>query len=422
MKSPIAALWATGRGGYSNGTDVFEELMPSPHRTSRRLLRVTAGLMTLALTVTACSSGEDSPEGGQSAERTASAEETLAGVCPNPIVIQTDWTPQAEYGAVYRLLGDDIEVDAERGSVSATLVDGGVDTGVRLEIRAGGAVNNYQSAASFVHSDEQVILGTVDIDGAVQLSAEYPMQAVFAPMELSPLVLLWDPETYPQFQTIADIGQTDTTVLYFPGSTYIEFLVGAGILRRSQIDSSYDGSPSRFVAEQGRIVQQGYLTNEVYSYPNELEEWNREVGWALVSDAGYPNYPAALGINPERREELAPCLERLVPMLQRAARDYAADPEPTNELIVELVDAYNGYPYTPERAAYAVDAMLEHGILSNGHNDTVGDFDMERVQQILDIVRPIFIGQRVEIAEDLTAEDLATNEFIDESIGLEPSQ
>jgi len=283
-------------------------------------------------------------------------------------------------------------------------------------------VNNYQSAASFVHSDEQVILGTVDIDGAVQLSAEYPMQAVFAPMELSPLVLLWDPETYPQFQTIADIGQTDTTVLYFPGSTYIEFLVGAGILRRSQIDSSYDGSPSRFVAEQGRIVQQGYLTNEVYSYPNELEEWNREVGWALVSDAGYPNYPAALGINPERREELAPCLERLVPMLQRAARDYAADPEPTNELIVELVDAYNGYPYTPERAAYAVDAMLEHGILSNGHNDTVGDFDMERVQQILDIVRPIFIGQRVEIAEDLTAEDLATNEFIDESIGLEPSQ
>jgi len=118
VKSPIAALWATGRGGYSNGTDVFEELMPSPHRTSRRLLRVTAGLMTLALTVTACSSGEDSPEGGQSAERTASAEETLAGVCPNPIVIQTDWTPQAEYGAVYRLLGDDIEVDAERGSVS----------------------------------------------------------------------------------------------------------------------------------------------------------------------------------------------------------------------------------------------------------------------------------------------------------------
>jgi len=41
----------------------------------------------------------------------------------------------------------------------------------------------------------------------------------------------------------------------------MEFLVGSGILRRSQVDSGYDGSPARFVAERGEVVQQGHLTN-----------------------------------------------------------------------------------------------------------------------------------------------------------------
>jgi hypothetical protein len=39
-------------------------------------------------------------------------------------------------------------------------------------------------------------------------------------METSPFMIMWDPQTYPQFNTIADIGKTDTKVLYFEGDTY----------------------------------------------------------------------------------------------------------------------------------------------------------------------------------------------------------
>ncbi|RMF00480.1 MAG: hypothetical protein D6768_12700, partial [Chloroflexi bacterium] len=50
-------------------------------------------------------------EAPQAAEPTAAPEEPasdsgemsgLAAVCPNPIVIQTDWFPEAEHGALYQ--------------------------------------------------------------------------------------------------------------------------------------------------------------------------------------------------------------------------------------------------------------------------------------------------------------------------------
>jgi hypothetical protein len=44
---------------------------------------------------------------------------------------------------------------------------------------------------------------------------------VLAPRETSPFMIMWDPQTYPQFNTIADIGKTDTEVLYFEGDSYM---------------------------------------------------------------------------------------------------------------------------------------------------------------------------------------------------------
>src|SRR5439155_2999515 len=227
-----------------------------------------------------------------------------------------------------------------------------------------------------------------------------------------------DPASHPTFKTIVDIGQTDTRVLYFQGSTYMDFLTGSGILRKTQVEGSYDGTPARFVAERGQVVQQGYLTNEVYGYEQELPQWKKKVGWTLVSDAGYPVYPETLTIKPDRKAELAPCLKKLVPMLQRASIDYINDPASTNELIIKLVKDYGAYPYSAERAAYAVKAMRDNGILGNGANKTVGDFEKARVQRIIDIVTPIFAAQRTPVKDGLKPEDLYTNEFIDQSVGL----
>jgi hypothetical protein len=68
--------------------------------------------------------------------------------------------------------------------------------------------------------------------------------SVFAPLDLSPVVLMWDPARYPNFNTIADIGQTTTPVIYFQGATYMAYLLGAGLLRPSQVAASYGGTPT----------------------------------------------------------------------------------------------------------------------------------------------------------------------------------
>src|SRR5262249_51701557 len=68
------------------------------------LPRFAAVLAALALTVTGCSNSSSSTE-GQSATRTAEAAESLKGICPDPVVIQSSWWPEAEHGGYYQLLG-----------------------------------------------------------------------------------------------------------------------------------------------------------------------------------------------------------------------------------------------------------------------------------------------------------------------------
>jgi hypothetical protein len=368
-----------------------------------------------------CTSGSSSSPGGQSASRSAGATEavSLRGVCPATVVVQTNWWPQAEYGGVFQLLGSNPRLDTDRKVVSAPLVAHGVDTGVRLEIRSGGPANSFTPSAKVLYLDRSVTLGGVDVDQAALSSrTAQPVQAVFAPLERSPLILMWDPASHPDFHTIADIGRAGTRVLYFQGSAYMDYLVGAGILHRSQVEGSYDGTPARFVAERGRIVQQGFLTNEVFQYENELPQWHKKVAWALVDGAGYPNYPETLAIRPDRKAELSACLHRLVPILQRGTADYAAHPAATNDLIVRLVRDFGAYPYSAARASYAVGALTGNGLLSNGGNAAVGDFDEARVDRIIAALRPVSAGAGAPLRAGLTARDLVTNEYIDPSIGL----
>jgi hypothetical protein len=384
--------------------------MPARHRTVW-----TAAAAVLSLAVAACgaagpSTGSAPATGSATAVSAApSGPLSLAGVCPDRVVIQSDWWPQAEYGPFFQLMGGHPTVDANRKRVTAPLVVRGVDTGVRLEIRSGGPANSYLPPSRVLYLDKDVLFGSVDIDQVAQLSGSaQPVRAVFAPMDKSPVVLMWDPATHPDFHTVADVGRAGTRVLYFPGSAYMDYLVGSGKLHKQQVEASYDGTPARFIAERGRIVQQGYLTNEVYQYEHELPQWKKKVAWTLVNDAGYPNYPETMAIRKDRQAELSPCLHKLVPILQRAEVDYVRDPAPANALIVALVKDFNAFPYSPQRAQYAVQAMVDNGLFGNGGNGTVGDFDAGRVDHIIEAVRPI--GAK--------AGDLMTNEFIDTAVGL----
>lgn len=344
----------------------------------------------------------------------------LKGVCPDTVVFQTNWWQQAEYGGLYRLLGNSPSVDGNRNKVTGALVDGGADTGVRIEIRAGGPANNFTPSTSLLYTDDEIMFGGADLDQVAQLSGSgKPVLSVFAPLDLSPVVLMWDPAQHPEFHTIADIGKTDTEVNYFQGATYMAYLTGAGILRADQVTASYTGTPDVWRAKKGSIVQQGYVTNEVISYQRDSKIWGKPVAYQLVAGSGYPVYPETLTIRPDKLQQYSGCLHKLVPILQRATAAYAQDPGPTNELLATIGAQYvKSYGYTKQQGDDAVKAMLDNHILGNGPNGAVGDFDRTRVQRIIDIVTPIFAAQKTPVKSGVTVEDLVTNEFIDTDIGL----
>jgi len=94
-------------------------------------------------------------------------------------------------------------------------------------------------------------------------------------------------------------------------------------------------------------------------------------------------------------------------------------PGPTNQAIVAMVRDLNAaQDYSLARANYAAGEMKKLGIVSNGTNRTLGDFDMARVQRVIDLVGPIFARQGKPIASGLIPDGVATNQFIDPRIGL----
>jgi hypothetical protein len=106
--------------------------------------------------------------------------------------------------------------------------------------------------------------------------------------------------------------------------------------------------------------------------------------------------------------------------VQRSIVDFNQRPGRTNRLIVDLVGQYaiDFWTYGPALAAFSVRQQRLLGIVGNGPDQTIGNFDMARVSSVLEIVRPILAGRRQPLKAGLRAEDLATNEFIDPRIGL----
>ena len=398
-------------------------LSKNAFRPVRRLATALAVLAVLA----ACGSpggGSSAGSGGQLAARQAGGGAdalSLRGVCPSTVVVQTSWFPQVEHAVAYQLLGAGYTLDVRKKIVTGALVaHGGVDTGVRVQIRAGGPAIGSQQVSAHMYVDRSITLGMLATDETVENSVGQPTMAVMAPFDVDPLVLMWDPGTYPSFNTISDIGQTDTKVLYFQGeSTYMDYLVGSGILRGSQVEGDYDGTPARLVASNGKVVQQGFITSEPWKWEHEVPQWGRPLAAALVSDSGYPDYRNELVIRSGDKQQLTPCLTRLVPILQHAMVDFMANPAPTTATILSILTAYHTfYTDSPARSAHAVQVMRNQGIVGNGANRILGDFDDARVKKIIDIVVPIDTSQHKPTKPGLQPEDIATNEFIDPTIGL----
>ena len=270
-----------------------------------------------------------------------------------------------------------------------------------------------------MYQDPEIFLGFVSTDSAVQDSGEFPTMTVVAPFNINPQIIMWDPATYPDVNSIADLKATGAKVRYFGGAAYMEYFTANGILDAKQVDGNYDGTPANFVADGGEAAQQGFATSEPYYYENVLTDWAKPVSYQTVHDAGWTAYAQSLGGLPATIEANRDCLTLLVPMIQQSQVDYVTDPSRANALILDLVSQYNnGWLYDAGQAAAAVELGLANNLIANSPDGTLGSFDLDRVEEFIAIAVPTYEKIGAKMKEGITAADIVTNEFIDPTIAL----
>jgi hypothetical protein len=386
--------------------------------TSRLGIRGVAASLVVALA--ACSSTTTTSETTIDTKSDDVAETSIVGnpldladVCASPVVVQTDWYPQAEHGGVYELLGDDYTVDAQNGSTTGSLVFQGTDTGVDLEIRAGGPFIE-SPVVTELFLDDAITFGFVGSDVALSRYGEAPTLAVFNALVINPQVILWNASKHPAVSTIAEIAKEVSAVSVFGDRPYMRYLVSQGVVASDKVDTNYKGS---LMLATDDIAHQGFATSEPFRYAN-LESGAIDTAYQLVHDAGWTSYPQNLAINKLRLEALRPCLARLVPMMQQAQIDFVTSPDRTVATILDVVTQLDTtWSQSAELANYAVATMKQLGIVGNGDTPTFGDFESPRLDDFITRAVPILREQGLAIPE-LAARDIATNEFLNPDISL----
>jgi hypothetical protein len=353
---------------------------------------------------------------GKSAPVSAAAVPTtnLADVCPSQIVLQTDWFPEAEYGAYFSLIGSKGKLDAKKGTYTGPLGKTGVD----LQIRAGGPFLGQQTVQSIMYQDDSITLGLVHTDDAVRFSKQLPTVSVVAPLEHSPLALVWDPRKH-NFNSWAAIGKSGASILVFTKAVnYVPYVIAKGLVPESSFDDSFDGSYSRFVADTS-LLQQAFVTETPYRLQHEIKEYGRRVGVILVSKSGYDPYLSSLSVKKSKLAELTPCLKKLVPIVQQAQVDYIHHATATNKVMVDVVTGMKSFwTLSMPLLAFGNRQALKYQIISNGPDKTLGNFNMARVQKVIADFHSTF-GNGVKTADpNVKPSTIVTNQFIDPKIGL----
>jgi len=348
----------------------------------------------------------------------------LGDGCPDPFIIQKDWLAQAEHGGLYQMIGAGGTMSSGKyegllGStgISLVLLEGGSGVGL------GDGETSY-SALYLGNSKAGVVphLGFQELDNAFIFSKRFPVIGVVTPLEQSPTALFWDQASYPEgFHSIDDLkafAAAGAGKIYVSTikRTFGKYLVDQGVPADVFVEG-YRGDGENFVINNGTWLNQGFVTGEVYKFAHG-NNWAKPINYLLISDLGYSIYTGMLSVATNRLEELAPCLEKLVPIIQQAQVDYVTDPAEANGVIVAFNEAGHGAGYwttSAELMTYAVKALVDSGAVANGANDTLGDFDMVRVGALFDLVK----GELDERADPaVTPESVVTNRFIDPTIGL----
>jgi hypothetical protein len=338
----------------------------------------------------------------------------LSKVCPKTLVLQIDWFPEAEYGLYFSLIGSKGTLNASKGWYTGPLGK----TGINLQIRAGGPFLGQQTVQSIMYQDNSINLGLVHTDDAVRFSKQFPTVAVVAPLEHSPLAVIWDPTKH-HFTSWKQIGESGATILVFTKAVnYVPFLIAKGLVPEKSFDDSFDGSYTRFVADTS-LLQQAFVSETPYRLRYEIPQYGRSVGFLMVSSSGYDPYLSSLAVRTGDLGKMTPCLRKLVPIIQQADVNYITHPTTTNKVMVNVVTGMHSFwTESMPLLAYGNRQDLKYKVINNGTDRTIGNFNPRRVQGVINDFYDVF-GKSVPTANpNVTPGQITTNKFINPKIGL----
>jgi len=412
----------------------------APRSRSRRLGLAGIGAAS-ALALAACSSSSTkpaaTPPSASSAGTSSSASApgafaashfttNLAGICPNPLVVQTNWLPEPDHGALYELIGGG-------GSLHQYSYSGPLgSTGIKMEILAGGPGDGNLSMPTVLYSGNPVARVTPDLamgspDTAMQLSAKFPVVAVVSLQEHDPLSLIYDPTKFHDLNSIpALIAAAKQGAHFYVSSlqtTYVPFLISRGVPQSAFI-SGYEGDLGKFVAGDGMIINQGYADSEVINLEHFTPNWDKPVAYTLIYKLGLNDYDEAIEVPKPKLASMSACLSKLVPMVQQAEVDYIEHPAEVNNLLNRYNSGGFGASYWQTPLGYSTNAdkiLIQDDLVGNsdGGNGPVGGFNMDRLAQNISILLPIYAKEGVSTFQSgLVPSDIATNQFIDNQIKM----
>lgn len=400
-------------------------------RSARRVATWSAAWLSTAALLAACGSTGSSAPATTASSSSSSFQAThfttnLKGVCPDPLVVQTNWLPEPDHGALWELIGS-------AGTMHQYTYTGPLgSTGIKMEIIAGGPGDNYLPEPTALYAGNSVAkvtpdLGMGSLDTAIQLSKKFPVVGVVSLQEHDPLVLISDPKTFSSLSTVSDLISAASKGAHFYVSSlqtaYVEFLISKGVPESAFI-GGYAGDLARFATGAGMVVQQGYATSEVYNLEHNTPVWNKPVNYNFISSYGLNDYDEVIEVAQTKFNSMKNCLTKLVPMIQQAAVDYVQSPGTVNTVLNKFNSGGFGASYwstSPSYSLAAVSVMLKNDLVGNsqGGSGPIGGLNMTRISQNISTLVPIYASQKSSTFDPgVTASSVATNQFIDPSIKL----
>lgn len=352
----------------------------------------------------------------------------LKGVCPNPLIVQTNWLAEADHAALYELIG-------AGGTMSQYSYEGPLgSTGIKLQIISGGPGDSFLPTAATLYSGNPVLRVTPDLtmdssENLIQLSKKFPTVGVVNLEDHDPQMLMYNANKFPKLKTIKQFiaAAKKGAKFYVSGLnySYVQYLIRQGIPASSFI-GGYSGDLGRFVSGGGMVINQGYGDSEPYLLTHDTPAYKAapfKIKYTYIHQLGLDDYPSTIQVAKPKLKTMTPCLKRVVPLIQHAIVDYAKHPATVNKVLATFNPTYTAsYWNTPVAESHYADTIMKKNKLvenSNNGKGPIGAFQFKRISQNIQALLPIYAVQSPGTYNPKAkAGEVVTNKFIDPHIRL----